>query len=252
MKKYKTHLVIGDAHSTPKVSNRRFEWLANFIEDKKPDVIIDIGDWGDFDSIGEYSKGTKESWGSTFERDVECFKDATRKAFGRIRSIKGYNPRLIRIGGNHEEGRIGKFVNKNPEFEGTITLSVLGLNEFGGKYVPFREPCIIDGIAYCHYFYDKDSRYPITNAKTLLQRKFMSATWGHSHVRDIFEGVNAEKRRVIALNAGCFLDPEQMMGYAGPQGNARWWSGLVLKQDVNNGSYDPHFYNIDYIKRMYS
>lgn len=251
-KKHVTHLVIGDAHSTPKVSNRRFDWLANFIEDKRPDVIIDIGDWGDFDSIGKYSKGTKAAWGLSFKEDVECFKDATKRAFERIGSIKGYRPRIIRIGGNHEEGRIDKFVNENPELHGTVSLDLLEHRSYGARYVPFREVAVVDGIAYSHYFYDKDSRYSITNAKTLLQRKFMSCTWGHSHIRDMWEGVSADKRRIIALNAGCFLDPDQQMGYAGPQGNARWWSGLVLKQDVNNGSYDPQFFGIDYLKRNYA
>lgn len=251
-KKLKTHLVIGDAHSNPNVDNRRFDWLANFIEDKRPDVIVDIGDWGDFDSIGKYSKGTKDAWGSTLQRDITAYKDASKRAFGRIRTIKGYSPRIYRLGGNHEEGRIDKFVTDNPEFDGTLGVHLLGVNDYGAKYVPFKQVVIIDGIAYSHYFYDKDSRYPITSARTLIQRKFHSCTWGHSHKRDMFEGVAATGKRIIGLNVGCFLDPEQKMGYAGPQGNATWWSGLVLKQDVDKGSYNPQFFGIDQIKREYS
>lgn len=251
-KKLKTHLVIGDAHSNPNVDNRRFDWLANFIEDKRPDVIVDIGDWGDFDSIGKYSKGTKDAWGSTLQRDIAAYKDASKRAFGRIRTIKGYTPRIYRLGGNHEEGRIDKFVTDNPEFDGTLGVHLLGVNDYGAKYVPFKQVVIIDGIAYSHYFYDKDSRYPITSARTLIQRKFHSCTWGHSHKRDMFEGVAATGKRIIGLNVGCFLDPEQKMGYAGPQGNATWWSGLVLKQDVDKGSYNPQFFGIDQIKREYS
>jgi hypothetical protein len=215
-------------------------------------VIIDIGDWGDFNSIGKYVKGTKQSWGVSYRRDVECFKDASKRAFGRISSIKGYNPKLYRFGGNHEEGRIEKFVNENPEFEDTVSLNDLGLTEYGATYIPFKQIKVIDGIAYSHYFYDKDSRYPLLNSEAVLRKKYQSATWGHSHIRDFAEGVAADGRRCIALNVGCFLDTDQSMGYEGPQGRARWWSGLVLKHDVNQGSYDPHFYGIERIKREYS
>jgi hypothetical protein len=113
-KKHKTHLVIGDAHSAPGVSNRRFDWLANFIEDHKPDVIVDIGDWGNFDSIGKYSKGKKDAWGLTFQNDVAAFRDASKRAFGGLGRIKGYKPRIVRLGGNHDEGLISKVVNENP------------------------------------------------------------------------------------------------------------------------------------------
>jgi len=252
MTKYKTHLVIGDAHSNPEISNARFEWLGNFIIENKPDVIIDIGDWGEFNSLSSYGKGTKEAWGQSFKRDVECFKDASKKAFGRIKGCKNYKPLIIRLGGNHEEGRINRFVNDNPELEGLISLDALGLNNYGAYYVPFREVTCQDGIFYCHYFYDRDSRYPITNARTLLQRKYCSATWGHTHIRDFHEGVRADGRRLIALNAGCFLDPSQFMGYAGPQARYRWWSGLVLKHDVHEGQYDPEFLSIERIQREYS
>lgn len=252
MKKYKTHLVIGDAHSNPDVSNRRFDWLANFIEDKRPDVIIDIGDWGDFDSIGTYNKGKQAAWGQSYRRDVECFLDASKRVFGRISKIKGYNPRIERFGGNHEEGRIDKCIDANPELDGTIKLADLKLREYGAFYTPFRKPKVIDGIAYCHYFYDKDSRYAITTARQVLNKKLMSCTWGHTHVRDMAEGTRGDGKRSIALNVGCYLDPDQFMGYAGPQAKDRWWSGLVLKQDVRDGNYDPHFYSIDTIKRKYS
>lgn len=252
MKKYKTHLVIGDAHSSPNVSNRRFDWLANFIEDKKPDVIVDIGDWGDLDSIGKYNKGTKASWNSSFKRDVDAFRDASKRAFGRISRIKGYSPYLVRLGGNHDEGRIDKFVNDNPELEGTIELRALGLRDYSAQYVPFLKVKIIDGVAYSHYFYDKDARYALGTARQVLNKKHYSCSWGHSHLFDYAEGTSGNGKRVTVLNVGCFLDPAQSMGYAGPQARDRWRSGLVLKHDVHQGMYDLEWYSIERIQRLYS
>lgn len=252
MKKYKTHLVIGDAHSNPTTSNRRFDWLANFIADRRPDVIIDIGDWGDMDSIGNYNKGKHDSWGSSFALDVSSFKDATKRAFGGISKIKGYKPSIFRFGGNHEEGRITKLLNESPELIGTISLDSLGLRDFGANYVPFLKTKLIDGVAYCHYFYDKDKRYAIGTARAVLNKKHQSSTFGHTHLRDMAEGTQSDGRRVIALNGGCFLDPDQSMGYAGPQARDRWWSGLVVKHDVHDGQYDPEFISVERLQRKYS
>lgn len=234
------------------VSNRRFTWLANFIEDRKPDVIIDIGDFGDFNSIGRYAKGTKQAWGLSFKRDTDAFRDASRRAFGNIRDIKGYSPKLVRFGGNHEEGRIEKLINDNPELEGSIGLKDLGLKDFGAEYVPFKSVKVIDGIAYSHYFYDKDSRYPLLNARAVLTKKLMSSAFGHTHLRDFTESVSSDGRRIVVTNVGCYLDPQQKLDYAGPQGNARWWRGLVMFNDVFQGSYDPEFLGIERIQREYS
>lgn len=250
-KRYK-HLVIGDAHSNPEVSNRRFDWLANFIEHHRPDVIVDIGDWGDFDSIGKYNKGKKAAWGQSFKRDVEAFRDASKRAFGRITRIKGYSPTIERFGGNHEEGRIDKFINDNPELQDTVSLAALGLQDYGARYIPFRRPKVIHGVAYCHYFYDKDSRYAIQSARSVLNKKHCSAVYGHTHIRDMAEGTRADGKRVITLNAGCYLDPSQFMGYAGPQARDRWWSGLVLMHDVCDGEFDPEFFSIERIQRNYA
>lgn len=248
----KTHLVIGDAHSTPGVSNRRFDWLANFIEFNRPDVIVNLGDWGSFDSLSHYTRGKKDGWGQSFKKDVAVFRDASKRAFAGIASIKGYSPSIFNIGGNHEEGRITKFLNDHPELDGTVSLDLLGLTDYGATYVPFREVKIIDGVAYSHYFYDKDSRYSLLNSRAVLLKKFHSCVWGDSHKRDFAEGVAADGRKIIALNAGCYLDPLQKMGYAGEQGMNRWWSGLVMLHDVNQGEFDPEFISIARVQREYS
>ena len=159
---------------------------------------------------------------------------------------------MVRVLGNHCQGRIERFINENPELEGSISVDQLGYSEFGGQIVKFRDVEIIDGIAYSHYFYDKDSRYPIISARTVLQRKLHSSIWGHSHLRDMAEGVSSAGKRIIALNVGCYLDPEQNLHYAGGQGNVRWWRGLTLSTNVKNGEFEPKFFGIEEIQKKYS
>lgn len=52
-------LIIGDSHSKPSVSNRRFDWLGKLIADEKPQLVVDLGDFGDMESLSSYDKGKK-------------------------------------------------------------------------------------------------------------------------------------------------------------------------------------------------
>ena len=56
MRKY---LIIGDSHAKPAVSNRRYHWLGKLARDLKPDVVVNMGDWFDMESLCSYDRGTK-------------------------------------------------------------------------------------------------------------------------------------------------------------------------------------------------
>ena len=47
------------------------------------------------------------------------------------------------------------------------------------------------------------------------------------------------------LVAGSFYQHDEP--YMGEQGNASHWRGMVMKNEVENGSYDPCFLSIDYL-----
>ena len=44
-------LVIGDVHDSPKLSKDRLTWIGKYARKSKPDYIIQIGDFGSFDSL---------------------------------------------------------------------------------------------------------------------------------------------------------------------------------------------------------
>ena len=257
-----THLVIPDAHASINVSNRRFDWLGEFILEEQPDVIIDIGDFGDLSTLGTYDVGTKNGEGKRILDEVACIKDASDRVFKRISAYNStrtrhkkpqYNPRIIRCGGNHEEGRLKRFINENPRFEGLVTLEQMGFKDHGSEYVPFLQPTLVDGIAYSHFFYVKDKRYPISTAKMLLQKLHMSATCGHSHIRDFSEAARPDGKRIQGLIVGGYHDPENKdSDYAGPQGVLTWWSGVVMKYvNESGGTYSPRFIDIEELQKRY-
>ncbi len=53
----KSILVIGDTQVKPGETQEHIEHIGEYIVDKRPDVIVCIGDWFDFPSLSSYDKG---------------------------------------------------------------------------------------------------------------------------------------------------------------------------------------------------
>ena len=247
------HVIIGDSHSKPEMSNRRFDWLGNFLLDivkDNPDsdvTTIDMGDWEDMPSLSSYDVGKKCYEGRRYIRDLEAGWDA------RIRTdkpISEYNERAKRnhekrltlrkvaLGGNHFERRVQRVVEGSPMLDGVISISDNRCADFGWEYVPFLVPITIDGVTYVHYWQGRGTSQPIGmgkfSAQVLLREKHTSTVTGHNHVLDFATQRNAAGDRVLGISAGCYLDPEQHEDYAG-QNNDNWWRGIIILRDVFSG-----------------
>jgi hypothetical protein len=53
----------------------------------------------------------------------------------------------------------------------------------------------------------------------------------------------------MGLSAGCYFDYEA--DWAGAS-NKLYWRGIVIKRNVEDGSYDPQFVSLDAIKKEYA
>jgi hypothetical protein len=255
-----THLLIPDAHARPNESLDRFEWLGRLILDELPDVIIDIGDWWDMESLCSYDKGTKSFEGRRYKHDIEAGHKADELAFGpiirynstRSRHKKAqYNPTIVRTRGNHEQ-RIAKAIERQPELEGAIGLADtaprLDLNWALGD---FLKPIVVDSISYCHYYVSGIMGRPVSSARALVAKHHMSCTMGHSHTRDWAEGVRADGVRMQGLICGAFHDPDHDSSYAGPSQNL-WWNGVHIKRGVVSGNYDREEISVERLRERYS
>jgi len=258
-----THLVIGDPHATPGVSNDRFLWLGRAILDIRPDVVVCMGDFADLDSLCNYDRNTRSFEGRRYKLDLTCIHDALSKTLHPWASAnakladkkkrKIQLPRMVMLGGNHDEGRIEKATNVHPELHGTISIDDLGYKALGWEYVPFLEPIEIDGIHYCHYFKSGNSATynaisGISIGRSLLQRNHASSTVGHSHVLDIASAVRPDGSRIWGLSAGCYTPAEP--SYA--KGSDKfWWRGLIVKRNVRNGDYDLETISLQEVERRY-
>lgn len=225
-------LVIPDCHAKPGVSNRRFAWLNEYLQDETPDVVVCLGDLADMPSLSSYDGSTltgnsrKKACfeGRTVAKDLDTANTAIQ--------ILQYNLgcRLVFLMGNHED-RINRATSLNPELRGTIPN--LDLRKW--DTIPFLQPHTIGGIAFAHYFVTGVMGKPVGGeypAANLLKKQYRSCVMGHSHVWDT--AIRTGSRKLFGLVAGCYLDPNQKEEYAGPA-QALWTSGVTLLRDVSNG-----------------
>jgi hypothetical protein len=250
-----THLVIPDAHAHYQHHNQRALLLGRLIASIKPDTVINIGDGADMPSLSGYEKGRKSFQGRTYQADIDAHLDFQERLWDAPRRSHKRLPRSVYLIGNHEQ-RINKAIDIQPELEGTISLRDLDLEYWYDEVVPYDggTPGVIniDGISYAHYFSSGVMGRPVGGAnpaRSLIKTQHASCTSGHLHLLDYAVETNAKKKKIMGLFCGVYQDYRS--DWAGVS-NDLWWRGVIVKRNVENGSYDPEFISLDTIKKEYS
>lgn len=246
------HLIIPDSHSTPGFSNRRYEWIGHLINDIKPDIVIDIGDWWDLPSLNSYDKSAKKAYeGRQYSKDIDVGIDAQDRLLTTVRKQKRKLPKFIRVLGNHEH-RITRAIESDPVLEGTIGLNDLQSKEYGWEEYPFLKSVEVDGVNYSHYYPTGISGRPVSGDNTagmLLSKRFKSSTQGHSHLFDYAVRTDANGNKLMDLTVGCYL--EQNLEWADSTAPL-WWKGVCVCNNVENGSYDLQQISLEALKKEYN
>lgn len=243
-------LVIPDAHARPEQDNTRFDALANFIIEKRPDYVVSIGDWADMGSLCAYDKGQLAAEGRRYVNDIAIAKDALARTMMPVKKALRRNmPEFHITLGNHEE-RIIRAGRLDPALHGKLSVGDLGFNQYGWHVHDFLKPLVLEDICFQHYFTSGVMGNPIggvNHARTLVLKNYQSSVCGHSHARDYWEDVRADGKRVFGLVVGCFDEGEHH--YTTEQ--RRWWSGLVMLHEAHDGTAEPAFYSTEYVKRKF-
>lgn len=245
--KPRTHLVIPDCQVKKGVDTSHLSWIGAFIAAKRPDVVIQIGDFGDLESLSMHSRGQRSAALLTYHDDVMAVRAAMKRLMDPIRKARGYKPRLVLTLGNHED-RIRRTVEEDGRFHGTISVDDLQYKEMGWEVYPFLTPVVVDGIAYCHFFQSGVMGRPVASARALVRQRHMSATMGHVQKTEIDMGdIRADGKQIIGLFCGvCYLHDEPYLG----QSNAVRRQ-VVMCHEVNDGRYDAAFISLDFLRRKY-
>jgi hypothetical protein len=238
------------------------EALGHYIVDHKPDVVVQLGDFADMHSLSTYDRNTKKGENVRYDEDIAVATQAMAlllkplfeyNTARRKNKEKLYKPRLVLTLGNHEN-RIDRFVNLNPFLDNVLTVKDLGYEYFGWEVYPFLQPIEIDGILYSHYFPRSSSgrivqsRAGAPTAKAQVQREMQSCTSGHLQGLD-YAVLQTGTRRIYGLIAGSFYQHDE--DYLTPQGT-HYWRGVIVKHEVDNGSYDPMFVSLNYLLKRYT
>lgn len=254
----RTHLMIPDLQVTPDTPTDHLTWIGQYIIDKKPDVVVQIGDFADMESLSMYDRGKRDFEGRRYIRDVE----ASRFAMERLmRPIKDYNARMIVnktkqykpelhiTYGNHEY-RIERAINDDARLDGTLGLHDLHFEEYGWTTHKFLKPVNIDGVHYAHYFCNPMSGKPYggQSIDTRLKNIGFSFTMGHQQVSMVGQRALNNGQRIRGLVCGAaYLHDED---YMGQQGNS-YWRGIFMKHEVRHGDYDLMEVSLDKLCRKY-
>lgn len=248
------HLVIPDTHAHYQHNNKRADLLAKLIIDLRPDAVIHMGDGADMPSLSGYDRGKKSFQGRTYRQDIDAWLDFQDRMWHPVKKRKKKLPRSYTLIGNHEE-RIERAVQLQPELDGAIGYHDLDLERYWDEVVPYdgRTPGVLrlDDIHYAHYFVSGVMGKPISGerpAASLINKQLVSCTQGHVHTLDYSVRTTANAHKIMGLVCGIFTD--NRFDWAGITQDL-WWSGVVIKHNVEGGCYDPQFVSLSSLKKKY-
>lgn len=249
-----THLIIPDTQVKDGVPTDFLDWIGRYILDRKPDVIVHLGDHWDMPSLSSYDKGTKSFEGRRYKADVDAGNrglvlldhPVDQYNYGRRRrNQEEYRPRKVLLRGNHEF-RIERAIEKQAELDGIIGYHDLDTRDW--EVHDFLVPVNIDGVWYSHFFAN-----PMTGrayggqAATRLKTLGFSFTMGHQQTLDYAMRPVADGMHHGLIAGASYMHLED---YKGPQGNAHW-RGVVVKHEVTDGNYDAMFVSLNFLCRKY-
>jgi len=249
------HLFIPDCQVKDDVPLDHLKWLGQYIVDKKPEVIVQIGDFADLPSLSSYDKGKKSFEGRRYKKDIAAAKRGMDMLLGPMRAYNKrmketkhtqYRPRMVLTLGNHEE-RIARAVNEQAELEGMLSYMDLPYDEW--EVHDYLKPVVIDGVMYVHFLANPMSGKPYSGtALNQLAKVHHSFCVGHKQTLDVGTYFTPLGKQTWGIVAGAFYQHDE--DYKGYQGNAHW-RGICVLNDVRDGNFDPMMVSMEYLRRRY-
>lgn len=250
------HLIIPDVQAK---HGENFEFLTHigkYIVEKRPDVIINLGDFVDMESLSSYDVGKKSFEGKRYTKDIEAAEEAMQCLMSPLHEFnqrakknkeKQYKPRLVLCLGNHEQ-RIQRAVENDPKLEGLITYEHLPYKKYGWEVHDFLKPVFIDGVCYSHYFPTGVMGRPATTASAMVSKLHMSCIAGHQQGKQVAYGKRPDGSTITCIIAGsCYEHDEHYLDH---QTN-KHWRGVIVLHEVQDGCFDEMFVSLSYLKKKY-
>lgn len=239
--------VIPDVQAMPGVPLDHLSWAGRYIAQKRPDVVVCIGDFGDFPSLSRFERGTRLFEGRRYVKDIAAFHHAMSLLMAPIDRAAGYRPHLEFTLGNHED-HIERATIEDARLEGLMSLDDLRLKDYGWRVHPFLQPVSIGGVAFCHYFPSGVMGKPVSSAPALLRKLHMSSFAGHQQGREIAYSRRADGSHMTAIISGSFY--QHQYKYLSPFANAHW-RGMFMLHEVQDGRFDEMALSLSFLRRRF-
>ncbi len=243
-----THVFIPDTQVKPGIPTVHLDWIGSYIadsfEDREDVKLIIAGDWWDMPSLSSYDVGTARLEGVRVAADILAGNDAFSRFDSLIPKKKSWEYHFLY--GNHEQ-RIERAVNANAQLEGLLGYHLLDTKAW--LQHPYLEIVDIDGVWYSHVFVNPMTGRPYGGQSIDTRLKTVGHTFTMGHQQQLSYGLRyVGGHSMHGLVAGaCYLHDED---YKGPQGNAHW-RGIVVKNEVQHGSYSFMDITLSYLCMKY-
>ena len=250
------HIVIPDVQAKPGQDFTFLRDIGNYIAAKRPDVLVQIGDFVDFPAFSSYDKGKASSWNKTYRDDFDAGREAMAALMGPILAEKArsaqedetpWNPLMILTWGNHEQ-RVLRAQNEDGALKGSFSLEDLGFEDYGWICFPFLEVVKIDGICFSHYITTGVMGRPAASPRAMLNKKHQSCVMGHVQGDRQESDFRADGKKITGVMVGCCYEHDE--DYLGPQGN-HYWRGIWIFNRVDEGSFTTEQKDLQHLRENY-
>jgi hypothetical protein len=242
------HVIIPDTQVRPGVPTEHLRWAGQYIAERKPDVVVHLGDHWDLPSLSSYEqKGSRWFEGKHLMEDIKAGNDALQLLEDGMGSFRPKRKVLLR--GNHED-RLTRAIDADPtKLEGLVGFEHFNDVALGWEVIPYLKPIDIDGLMFAHYFYNPNNgRAYSGNVDTMLRNIGRSFVMGHQQGLRVGRRELASGHTQRGLVAGSFYQHEE--SYRGYQA-AFEWRGILVLHEVSDGNYDMMEVSLDYLRRRF-
>lgn len=245
--------VVPDPQIDPTTPNDHMRWAAEYFCDKEPEGVVIGGDVWTMPSLSSYNSKF-EGEGLRIWDDVKAGHDAldlfmgtigTYQELQRKNKLNVWRPWIIMVLGNHE-ARLNKYLKDHPELIGTIGMDVFARDDI--EAFDFLDIVEIEGVLFSHFFQNQKNSRPIGGMmETRIKNIGHSFVAFHEQGRK-FGSFDTAIGRKDGLVVGSYYCHDEE--YRGSQANNEW-RGLVMMNEVKNGTFDPCFVSIQWLCGRY-
>ena len=250
-------LVVGDCQVKPGEDQTHLLHIGRYLVDKRPDIVVCIGDFYDFPSLSSYDKGKKSFEGRRLKDDIEAGNAAMDLMLSPLRELqqrqkdnrkKVYSPRMIFTMGNHCD-RFDRLANDQPELTGFVGTETLNLEKWGWEVYPFLKPVEVDGIFFVHYLANPMTGKPYAGtALSQLKTVGRSFVVGHKQCLDMAIHPRLDGKMQIGLiNGASYPHFENYKGFLGNN----HFRGVLMLNEVSDGMALPCPVSLEYLEDRY-